>query len=61
MATVGVICIFAVWKKETACIATSEAGAFKMSRIKLAFGVRDRIPPERFLQMWTETEIWIYW
>ena len=39
MATVGAICIFAAWKKETACIATSEAGAFRMSPIKLESGV----------------------
>jgi hypothetical protein len=51
MATVGAICIFAAWKKETACIATSEAGAFGMSQIKLESGARDSIRRERFLRM----------
>jgi hypothetical protein len=61
MATVGVIYIFADWKTETACIATSEAGAFRMSRIKPVSGVRDSIRRERFLQMSTAMGIWICW
>jgi len=61
MATVGAIYIFAVWKKGTACIATSETGAFRMSRMKLEFGVQDNIQRERFSRIWTEMEIWICW
>ena len=59
MATVGAIYIFAASKQGTACIATSEAGASRMSPIKLEFGVRDSIRQERFWPMWTATGIWI--